>query len=396
LAEALDDFPVVVVTGARQTGKTTLLSCDPLFKGHDYVSLDDFAALEAARRNPEALLTSAGQLAIDEVQRCPELLPAIKRIVDRDRRPGQFVLTGSANLSLLHGVAESLAGRALYLTLHPLSRREVRGRTAVSPYLLQLLEKPVARARRKIEPLTDREVLEGGMPSVALQLVARRDRWFLGYEQTYLERDIRDLSQVADLVAFRNLLRLATLRTGQILNASEIARDARMNATTATRYLGLLEVSCVLWKLPPFLRNRSSRLIKSPKIFVSDSGLAAHLARVNAIDPTADEPLRGPLYETYVASNLAAILGAHRPGTEICFWNVQGRHEVDFVITSGRSTVAIEVKSATRFREEDFSGLRAFLSATPDATAGVLAYNGTDVVSVDERLHAVPLGLLLS
>jgi hypothetical protein len=394
--EALGALPVVVVTGLRQAGKTTFLRSEPALAGRRYYDLDDFATLEAARRDPEALLEGDEPVTVDEAQRCPDLLVAVKRVVDRRRAPGRFLLSGSANLALLSGVSESLAGRALYLRLEPFTRRERTGLLTERPFLIRFLERPELPPRVEIEPLPDEEVLDGGMPPVALGETRRRDLWFLGYEQTYLERDVRDLSQVADLVTFRNVLRLAALRTAQILNQSELARDARLPAATAARYLGLLETSFVLRKLAPHLRNRASRLIKSPKLFVADSGLAAHLTGAEDLRATAGEPLRGALYETYVLQNLAGILGAYLPRAELGFWSVQGRHEVDFTITSGRQTFAIEVKAATRFGDRDLAGLRALAAKTPDFRAGLLAYNGEEALPLGDNLFAVPIGLLLS
>jgi predicted AAA+ superfamily ATPase len=335
-------------------------------------------------------------VTIDEAQRCPELLLAIKREVDRRREPGRFLLSGSANLALLGRVSESLAGRALYLTLHPLTRRERTGRLDRPPFLVRFLSEPGLPRTAEAEPVADAEVLAGGMPPVVLGEVRRAELWFLGYEQTYLERDVRDLAQVADLIAFRNVLRLAALRSGQLLNQSELARDAKLPATTVGRYLSLLETSFVLHKLPAYLRSRSSRLIKSPKLYCTDSGLAAHLAGVTELTAAADEPLRGPLFETFVLQNLAGILGAHLPHAEISFWSVQGRHEVDFIVASRRRAIAIEVKAATRFGDRDLASLRALAERTKGLAAGVLAYNGREAAQLGERLYAVPLGLLLS
>jgi predicted AAA+ superfamily ATPase len=394
--EALGSLPVVVITGLRQAGKTTFLQHDESLRGRRYLTLDDYATLEAARREPEALIAGDEPITIDEVQRSPDLLLAVKREVDRRRTPGRFLLSGSANLALLEGVSDSLAGRALYLTMHPFTRREQRGRLAERPFLIRFLEQPELSGRPEIEPITEDEILGGGLPPVALGDARSRELWFLGYEQTYLERDLRDLAQVADLTAFRNVLRLAALRTGQILNQSELARDARLPVTTVSRYLGLLEASFLLARVAPYLRSRAARLIKSPKIVLTDSGLAAHLAPVTDLSPTADEPLRGALFETYVYQNLAALAASHLPRAQLDYWSIQGRHEVDFILTAGRSSLAIEVKAASRFNDRDLAGLRALTEKTPDVRAGVLAYNGTQVVRLGEKLFAIPLGLLLS
>lgn len=396
LREALGTLPVVVVTGLRQAGKTTLLATDSTFAGRRYLTLDDLATLEAAERDPDALIAGDEPLTVDEVQRSPGLLLAVKRAVDRRREPGRFLLSGSANLALLGGVSESLAGRALYLTLHPFTRRERLGLTADPPFLVQFLADPKLPVSSGAEPLSPDEILAGGLPPVALGDVANRALWFLGYEQTYLERDLRALSQVADLVAFRNLMRLAALRTGQLLNQSELARDARLPVSTVSRYLGLLEAAFVIARLAPHLRSRATRLLKSPKIFVSDSGLAAHLVGATDLSPEADEPMRGALLETYVYQNLAGILDAHLPQARLDYWSLQGRHEVDFVVSQGPRAIAIEVKAGARIGDRDLTGLKALKAKTPGVRAGIVAYNGAEVLRLGNDLYAIPLGLLFS
>ena len=394
LERALRQLPVVVLSGLRQSGKSTLLQSEPgLARNHRYRTLDDFATLAAARSNPESLLEGAAIL--DEVQRCPELLVALKRSVDEQREPGRFILSGSANLALLGHVSETLAGRAGYFTLHPMNRREQRGATADLPFLMEFLRSPRLPSS-PADPLLDLEVLRGGLPPACLGPSDSVDEWFRGYVQTYVERDVRHLSQVADLVAFRTLAQLAALRTGQVVAISALARDAKLNAVTAGRYLNLLEASFLVRRLPPFLKNRSSRLVKTPKLFFTDSGLAAHMAGVTTLEPGRDDLLRGALFETYVAQNLASLLDAHQPDAQMSFWNEQGRQEVDFVIESGRKVVAIEVKAATRWSGGDLSGLRAFLERTPECVAAVLAYNGQEAVRLSERLFAIPLGHLLA
>jgi len=385
-------LPVIVLSGLRQTGKSTLLQHESIFtQGHAYRTLDDYAILAAAQQNPESLLE--GAVIFDEVQRCPGMLIALKQSVDHDRRPGRYILSGSANLALLSHVSESLAGRAGYFTLNPMTRRELHGATDRQPFLVEFLQGTYAP--RKVPPVSAREVLTGGLPPVGLGADEETSEWFRGYVQTYVERDVRQLSQITDLVAFRTLAQLAALRTGQVLVISTLARDAKLSAVTAGRYLDLLETSFLIRRLPPFRNNRSSRLIKSPKLYFTDSGLAAHMAGITTLEPGRDDLLRGSLFETYVAQNLAALLEAHLPDAQLTFWHEQGRYEVDFVIEMGHSVVAIEVKAATRWDAGDLAGLRAFLDRTPSCVAAVLAYNGTEAVKLDERLWVIPLGLLL-
>jgi predicted AAA+ superfamily ATPase len=393
ILHALADMPVVAVTGMRQTGKSTLLQKQRELEKRRYLTFDDFAHLEAARRSPEGLLEEVeGPVTIDEVHKAPEILTVIKRQVDRKRRAGKFLLSGSANFPMLKGISESLAGRAVYFTLHPFSRRELHGAIGSAPFLSKFMSSPKIPAS-EFRSVTNEDVLAGGMPPVCLQEVQDKALWFKGYEQTYLERDVRELRNIEDMISFRHLLRLSALRTGQILSVSQLGRDSKMNAVTTSRYLSVLEASFVAWRLSPYLGNRSSRLIKSPKLYFADSGLACHLAGIKHLD---SEPSRGAMFETYAAQNLAAILDAGWPEASLHFWNVQGRHEVDFVIEAGKQCLAIEVKAAARWDERDLSGLRAFLSMTPHCTAAILAHNGAAAVKLDRKLWALPLSLVLS
>jgi len=234
------------------------------------------------------------------------------------------------------------------------------------------------------------------MPSICLGGIEDRSFWFKGYEQTYLERDVREISQIENIIAYRNLLHLVCLRTGQILNLSQLGRDAKLSSATASRYLSLLETSFILSKLNPYLRNKASRLIKSPKIYIRDSGLACYMAGIAPSQADYGEPLMGAMIETYVAQNLLAIIGSRWKEARLYFWSVQGRYEVDFVIEAGRNCMAIEVKSSARWEKKDLSGLEAFLAATPRCKAAVLCYNGKEAVRLGEKTWALPLGLLLS
>lgn len=396
VAASLRALPVVVVTGPRQAGKSTLILHQTPFRGRAYVSLDSLAELERARRDPEGFVRGRGPLAVDEAQRCPELLLAVKREVDRRRAPGRFLLSGSANFALLKAVTESLAGRAIYHELAPMHRRELHGDVGARPVLSALLDgegpDPTARARA----IGPDEILAGGFPPAALGPAGARDPWFEGFVQTYVERDVRHLSQVADLVAFQRVLRLAALRSASILSTAELSRDAAVPVATTGRYLGLLQTSYLLRMIPPFLGNRSSRLVKSPKVYLTDAGLACHLGGIRDAAALRRSSLAGALLETYTVQNLAALLAVHRPRASLLYWNVQGRHEVDFVIEEDDRCVAIEVKAATRWKEADVGGLTAFLRATPRCRAAILAYNGTEAARVRDGIWAIPLGLLLA
>lgn len=389
--ESLNEMPAVAITGMRQTGKSTFLQMEEGLKNRRYISFDDFAFLEAARENPEGFLLNDEPITIDEVQRCPEILTVIKKIIDKKRRPGQFLLSSSANFALLKGISESLAGRCVYFNLHPFTRREI-SQELKEPFLKSFFKTQEIPKDKKAIPIKQEEVLKGGMPPVSLYKI-NKNFWFKGYEQTYLERDIRDLSQIANIIPFRHLLHLVSLRTAQLLNLSQLARDAKLNSVTTTRYLSLLEASFVMNRLAPYLKNRTSRLIKSPKVYLSDSGLASYLSGIENLD---QEPLKGAMIETYIAQNLLSIIDSRWHNARLYFWNIQGRYEVDFVIEVGNKCIAIEVKASERWEKRDISGLRAFLSVTPSCIACIFAYNGTEAVRLSEQIWAIPLDIVIS
>ncbi|OGL47499.1 MAG: hypothetical protein A2161_11935 [Candidatus Schekmanbacteria bacterium RBG_13_48_7] len=395
LNESLENMPVVVISGLRQVGKTTLLTEDPCLRDRYYINLDDYAQLEVSRTNPESLLSPDKLITIEEVQRQPDLIISIKQLVDQKRESGKFLLSGSANLLLVKNISESLAGRAVYLSLQPFTRRELHRTKESVPFLVRFLRtQELPDISSKLLPVEANEVLLGGLPPVCLKLAKNPSIWFKGFEQTYLERDLRDLSQVADLISFRHLFRLAALRSGQVMNISELARDAKLSSATANRYINLLETSFVIYRLQPFLGNKASRLIKSPKLYISDSGLASYLGNVNRLTP--DNQMYGALFETYIHHNLKAILENHATGSTLSYWNVQGRYEVDFVVEYNGNIVAIEIKSGTRWNKRDFSSLRAFQEKTPGCSIAFLAYNGTKSIQIDKKLWAIPISQLLS
>jgi len=391
IVKALETMPVVVITGMRQTGKSTFLLKQEELKDRYYISFDDFENFEAAKMDPAGFIQSLcrkhEKITIDEAQKIPEILTAIKIILDRERVPGQFLLSGSANFSLIKGIKESLAGRAIYYTMYPLTRREINRSTNKS-FLKSLLETGEPAEINVFEPVQYDDVLKGGMPSVCLDTTINRDLWFKGYEQTYLERDIIGFSQIANIISFRNLMHLAGLRTGKIINISDLARDAKINAVTASRYLSLLEASFIVYLLNPYLNNRSSRLIKSPKLYFTDSGIASFLNK--------SDYLEGSLFETYIAQNIMGIISSDMPYATVGFWNIQGRHEVDFIIESDRRCVAIEVKMTTKLNYRDISSIKTFLETTPGCIAGLFAYNGEKSIRLADKIWAVPSGVLIS
>jgi hypothetical protein len=398
VAESLRHFPVVVITGARQTGKTTLVGASALAKGRTFRSLDDFDVLERARSQPDSLLQDGERLTLDEIQRAPELLLAIKRDVDRKRTPGRFLLTGSANLLMMRRVSESLAGRAVYHALWPMTEAEKAGRAESGPWSEWLVADEV-RAATKIASGWEAgagwiaRALAGGYPVPALGLEEpARSQWFDGYVRTYLERDLQDIASISSLSDFRRLMRLATLRIGQVLNQSHLARDAALAQATAHRYLNLLEASYQIVRIPAFATSRTKRLVKAPKLFWTDTGLAAHLAALSSATTAPRSEVPGALLENLVLTQILTWRETISPRPELHYWRTHAGAEVDFVIEHGRRLLPIEVKATQRARLADVAGLTAFLEEHPRAAPiGILLYGGKEVAVLTERIVAVPV-----
>ena len=382
-------MPAVVVTGARQTGKSTL--AQELTSGNRrFLSLDDLDVLDAARRDPEVLLESSQPVTIDEVQREPALLHAVKRAIDQERKPGKFLLTGSANLLLMRRVSESLAGRASYLTLWPMTRREQRGlgRGGIWEELLKNSDRDWLDllAAQPDEPEDWRALaFRGGFPTPALHLKTDGERavWFDGYVRTYLERDLQNLSSISALPDFRRLMRAACLRTGQLVNQTELGRDVALPQPTVHRYLNLLETSYLLLRLPAYAVNRTKRLMKSPKLYWGDTGVALYL--------TQEAEPRGAHMENLVVQDLVAWRDTRLDRAEIFYWRTTIGEEVDFVIEAGDSLLPIEVKSTERPRLRDARHLRTFRAEYGDrARSGLLLHAGTAIQWLTPDVLAVP------
>ena len=390
LARSVADHRVVVLTGARQVGKSTLLEHAPATADWRTHSLDDPDVLRQAEREPEALWAGTTRVVIDEAQRAPALLLAVKRAVDRDRKK-RFVLSGSANFELLRSVGESLAGRAVYLVLRPMALGEIQSRGA--PELMRdLLSGRLPAeggAQGALDPLP--LILRGFMPELpSLSSPEAVLSWWRGYVGTYMERDLRNLSQVSALTDYRRVMELAALRTGQLANQTEIARDAAVSQPTVHRYLNLLETSYLLARLPAFAAGKTARLVKSPKLFWADPALAAFLMGHYSLDGLRDAREIGALFECLVFHHLQVANDLLLPPGRLYHWGSQAGISVDFVLEWGRSLLAIEVKLSQTARYDDVRGLERCLASHPACRAGLLVYAGNEIVRLGEKIVAVP------
>ena len=392
LLHDLDAFPVVVLTGARQAGKSTLAQASLLFAGRPYLSLDDLGIREQAASAPFDLLERHPTLTLDEVQREPGLLLAAKALVDQDRprHRGRFLFTGSANLLLMKAVVDSLAGRAAFRTLHPLTRREQLGLGTAGRWSALLTEDStrwpslLGDAGAAEEDWTT-VVRRGGFPVPALELRSgsARATWFEGYVRTYLERDLRDLANVQNLPDFRRLMRATALRLGGLANQAEIARDVGIPVANVQRHLGLLETSHLLIRLEPYSVNRTKRLIKAPKLYWADAGLALHLS--------GGEPGGAHLENLVVTDLLAWADGAMGRRPQVMHWRTAAGQEVDLVVEHEDRLLAVELKATTRPSPHDARHLLAFRDEYGDAVAGcLLLHGGKELFRVSERVIAAP------
>lgn len=388
LRQRLAAMPAVVLTGARQTGKSTLVQ--GLDEDRRYWSLDDLDVRDTVRRDPDQLLGGDAPVTLDEVQREPELLHGIKRAIDRRRVKGRYLLTGSANLLLMRGVSESLAGRAAYLTLWPMTRREQLGfgTGGVWDALLEAKESDwPALLREQAAPEESWFDLarRGGFPSPALELDTPDERavWFDGYARTYLERDLQDLTSIASLPDFRRFMRATCLRLGQIVNQTEIGRDVALPQPTIHRWLNLLEASHLLVRLPAYSVNRTKRLIKAPKIYWADTGLALHLAQ--QLEP------QGAHLENIVLHDLLAWREGRRERPQIAYWRTASGEEVDLVVEARDRLLPIEVKAGSRPRLSDAAHLRSFRAEYGKRARGaLLLHTGSETEWLAPDVLAAP------
>lgn len=390
LRKMAQESPVVVLTGARQVGKSTLLARERPFSDWRYLSLDDYDVLGQAQENPQSLLAGRDNTVINEVQKAPELLAAVKLEVDRGERKRKFALSGSANLLLLKTASESLAGRALTINLMPFAFGEWRGEKAPNT-LTRLLESKLPGEGGE-EGETPYPFIQRGFVPPLMKLPGEESyvRWWDGYVSTYLERDLRLLTQIDSLTDFRKVMELLALRTGQILNQTDIARKTRVSQPTVHRYVNVLEASCILYRLPAFTRSSNKRVVKSPKVFWFDPGLAAFLSGHYSAEALKDSREAGGLFECLVFLHLNVLAGLLNPRAKLYYWRTTTGHEVDFVVEQGRAVLPIEVKLTERPGFKDVQNLRLFMDEFPDAPCGVLVHAGSEIRALDRNIVAVP------
>ncbi len=408
IVDALKDTPVVLINGPRQSGKTTLIRQFASAR-RDYLTLDDSATLESARQDPQGFIQRLDTVVIDEVQRVPELLLAIKLAVDTDRRPGRFLLTGSADVMALPRVADSLAGRIEVLPLLPLAGAELTGSAGcwldkVFHALAHHGKPPVvsqALAQREIGPALEQRVLQGGYPE-ALQrkTVTRRNAWARGYIETIIQRDVRDIAAVDKLSQMPKLVYALAQVSGQLCNYTKLGGQLGLDAKTVNKYLTMLEQLFLLRRVPSWSGHALSRVVRTPKVQFLDSGLLCSLLGLNEAAIARNRSLFGQALECHVYAELLKQCSWSGESREVMMYRDKDQAEVDFVVeNSQRGIVGVEVKAAAGFKSSDFTGLKKLAAlAGKRFLGGVLLYDGINTLPAGEAdgkpLWALPLSTL--
>ncbi|MBF0253214.1 MAG: ATP-binding protein [Candidatus Omnitrophica bacterium] len=367
ILEAAKQFPVVVLTGPRQTGKSTLFK--HLFKGYEYFTLDDPLTRKIAKDDPKYFLSSHSKMIIDEIQYLPELLPYIKIAVDEDRGVcGRYLLTGSQCFPLMGGISESLAGRAALYELLGLSFNEI------------------ASLKKHNKKDCEKAIYNGFYPDIAVHGVDR-NRYYSSYLQTYLERDIRQMTSVHDLKVFQDFLELLASRAGNLLNLNEISKECGVSFTTAKRWLSLLESTRIVYLLRSYSRNVSKRVVKSPKIYFTDTGLLSYLLRYPDAASLMSGPQAGALFENLIVAELLKLKINYNLNFELYFFRDSNHNEIDVVIDHGQLKYLLEIKATSTPRKEHFDELKKGISIFK-AKAFLLSFTGENQ-NISENVKSI-------
>ncbi|MGB9553477.1 MAG: ATP-binding protein [bacterium] len=367
-------FPVVTITGPRQSGKTTLTQM--VFKNYNYINLEDPDEREFALSDPRGFLKRIGEKVIlDEIQRAPALLSYIQGLVDKNNFSGKYILTGSQQLQAMNKISQTLAGRTAIVVLLPFSLNELLGQPFTDPWKVHELGE-----KRKKPPFELAEILfQGFYPRIHDKKLNAQD-WLSAYYRTYIERDVRDLANIGNLETFQRFMRLCAGRSGQLLNYSSLAVDCGISHTTARQWISILQETFIIHLLAPHHANFSKRVIKSPKLYFLDVGLLCYLLRIRNPEDILTHALRGPIFETFVVSEFYKAFVHRAEIPPLYFWRDRTGHEVDIILDTGKNLIPVEIKSGETIDRSFFDGLDYFISLGPPAfKSGVLIYGGENL-----------------
>lgn len=392
VVEALKYFPAILITGPRQCGKSTLA----MQLATNYITLDDITALASAKRDPQMFISNLKlPIVIDEIQKAPELLSAIKMVIDADRKPGQFILTGSANVLAFNQISDSLAGRIALFELTPLSFIELNGKQTT--FVEQLFSESCSLTSYDniSEDFIYPRILSGCYPEM-LSIGDGRIRylWLSSYVATYLERDVRDIENIRHIDKFSRLIHLLASRSGALINKSELSKDAGLDTKTLDNYLNLLSLIYQVKRVKPYFSNIGKRLVKSEKLYFTDSGILNFLLGNQTVDQMKSSMLMGQVFETFVFNELYKQVSYLLDGTQIYYYRTHDQREIDFIIERHGKLIAIEVKLAKTVTQNDFKHIIDLKQASPNFHLGIVIYMGSLTVSFGDSLLAIPFSTL--
>jgi predicted AAA+ superfamily ATPase len=392
--EMLNLFPVVAVIGPRQVGKSTLVLSEEISRGRQYITLDDLTSRTLAEQDPLALLDRTGPITIDEIELVPQLLRGIKQQVDRQRSAGRYLITGSADLNYCADLSHILAGRVGILPLPPITYFEERGPTGV-PLWAYLLHRgrvdPMVIQEARIEDFNWNRIVTGGFPlSLLAENESQRVLWMESFRSTYLERDLRRISDIGHLAEFARLMELSAIRTAQVLNQAELARDAGLSPATMGRYLSILEASFLIHRLAPYYENIGKRLVKSPKLYWTDTGLVCHLLGIRASDLSGHR-MKGALFETFATAEIRSLLPLYLPQARLYYLRTHDGLEIDGLVQQGARLIPFEIKAAATVTANDADAIKRWMSLARREEVGLVLYAGTRVELVGRNIWAIPI-----
>ena len=390
IIEALDFFPILLITGARQVGKSTL---SLKFEGFNYITLDDTTLFSFAKNDPIGFIASLKKpIIIDEIQKVPELLSEIKRDVDQNRVNGSYILTGSANLFSFKNISDSLAGRIGLFELYPFSMKELYEKDE------NLLELPVSNLSSITLPTIKSEqikehIVNGGYPEVQKTKSSKlRYMWFSSYIRTYIERDVRDIGELRNLEKFIGAFNLLATRSANMLNRSNLAKDAKVDVKTLDNYLVLLEQVYQVFSLKSYQKNIAKEMAKTPKVYFADSGVLSHILQIKSVEELDSSHYKGDIVETFVYSELKKHFNTSEEFFKFNYYRTKDKSEIDFILESSSHILAIEVKSSKTVKVDDFKHIIEFDKMILDKkVVGVVFYFGEHLLCFKEKFWAMPM-----
>ena len=387
-------FPVLLISGARQVGKSTLA----LHLGiNSYITLDDINMYQMAKNDPKGFIGHLEKpVIIDEVQRLPELMITIKEYVDKERINGEFVLTGSASLSGFKDISDSLAGRIGIVELYPLNMKEKYEKEGnIVDIFAEDLDRFLLQTYDNSSIVQN--IIDGGYPEILkIDDPKAKYLWFSSYIRTYIESDAKELANIRNMDKFMNMYRLCMLRSGNIFNQNELQKECGLDNKTFSSYFSVLEHTYQLQKLQPFFNNELKRLVKSPKIYAIDTGVLCHLLRITSKEVYEVSHYKGDVLETFVYTELLKANSYANHRSTLSFYRTSDKKEIDFILELSSGVIAIEVKASKSVSRSDFKHIYHLAKEIPDTfSKGIVLYNGEHFLKIDENMYAIPFGFLI-